>query len=694
MTARQNLIRNGIPPHRLLPNKETNIFKNLLKEFELKQYKKGLKMCEQILKKHPDHGETLCMKGLFLVHLDRKDEGISTVKLGITKDLTSHICWHVYGLIHRTDKNYSEAMKCYLQALKFDPNNFQILRDLALLQTQLRRYDALVQTRTTLLQFQPKNQSFWLGLVMANEMAGRPAIALKVLQSYEEAVKIPVKPFDHETSEVLMYKNHLIQLTGDYEQALTHLDEVQRRVCDTLAWREQRAYLLYRLGRFEEAEVAYRGLIDLNPDNREYLRTGRSKDIELPENTPERITEACRQLTMVYPRSQQLQLIPLYLAHDTEFRRQTDTYVRQHFTKGVPSLFSTLKQLYTHQPDKVAVVHDVVAAYKDGLAAEEPATVEKPSPYIWALYFLALHYNFLGDHVRALATVEEALARCPSLVELHLAKAKFVKHQGDLAGASAILTRVREMDPSDRFVNNKCTKYLLRHDQTDEAEKTIMQFVRQDVPDKLQEFKELQVLWYQLESGHSFRRQHRYGQALKRYHQVAKDFTEFLDDQFDFHTYSLRKLTMRSYGQILRFEDRLYTRPQYRVAALAAVDIYLLLEDRRVHQAAQNGNAAATPHPNKKKPHKPAVPAATTSTPAAAGSAKDGATGEGEVKVVVDLDPLGESYLEAKSFPAEALKLLQPLVQLGQPDLDVELAQTRVYLAQAKWDLAAQALGR
>lgn len=52
--------------------------------------------------------------------------------------------WHVYGLLYRADKNYEEAAKCYANALKFNKNDFNILRDYAILQTQMRHYDALV----------------------------------------------------------------------------------------------------------------------------------------------------------------------------------------------------------------------------------------------------------------------------------------------------------------------------------------------------------------------------------------------------------------------------------------------------------------------------------------------------------------------------------------------------------------------
>ena len=37
---------------------------------------------------------------------------------------------------------------------------------------------------------------------------------------------------------------------------------------------------------------------------------------------------------------------------------------------------------------------------------------------------------------------------------------------------------------------------------------------------------------------------------------VVQHFTDWIDDQFDFHTYCLRKMTMRAYVGLLRLEDK------------------------------------------------------------------------------------------------------------------------------------------
>jgi hypothetical protein len=60
------------------------------------------------------------MKGLVLTHMGKREDGIDLVKKGMRFDLTSHICWHVFGLIQKGEKNYEEALKSYTQALRFD----------------------------------------------------------------------------------------------------------------------------------------------------------------------------------------------------------------------------------------------------------------------------------------------------------------------------------------------------------------------------------------------------------------------------------------------------------------------------------------------------------------------------------------------------------------------------------------------
>lgn len=61
---------------------------------------------------------------------------------------------------------------------------------------------------------------------------------------------------------------------------------------------------------------------------------------------------------------------------------------------------------------------------------------------------------------------------------------------------------------------------------------------------------------------------------------IFQHFSEIIEDQFDFHTYCMRKMTLRSYVGLLRLEDVLRAHPFYFKAARCAIEVYLRLHDK------------------------------------------------------------------------------------------------------------------
>ena len=103
-----------------------------------------------------------------------------------------------------------------------------------------------------------------------------------------------------------------------------------------------------------------------------------------------------------------------------------------------------------------------------------------------------------------------------------MTKGRILKHAGDSSAAMESLNEARELDLQDRFINSKCTKYMLRADRVPEAEKTVVLFARADIADPLNDLVDMQAQWYLLEAGESHLRQGQTGKALKRFHQVEK----------------------------------------------------------------------------------------------------------------------------------------------------------------------------
>lgn len=148
--------------------------------------------------------------------------------------------------------------------------------------------------------------------------------------------------------------------------------------------------------------------------------------------------------------------------------------------------------------------------------------MEPPTALLWTLYFLAQHYDFKRESDKALGYINRAIEHTPTLVELHMTKGRILKHAGDFNQAVESLNEARELDLQDRFINSKCTKYMLRADKVAEAEKTVVLFARADIADPLNDLVDMQAQWYLLEAGESHLRQGQIGKALKRFHQIEK----------------------------------------------------------------------------------------------------------------------------------------------------------------------------
>lgn len=260
-----------VPNSRQLPSKEAGLFRQLLRMYENKQYKRGLRAAEQILKKFPDHGETTAMKGLIISFLGRKEESYELVKKALRLDVTSHICWHVLGLLYRADQNYEEAIKCYRNALRNDKENLQLMRDLSVLYIQIRNFEGLKDARQMLLNIKPQQKLSWIGLALAYHLLENYDMALKILNAYDssQGVKDP-NVYDFEQSEMLLYRNRIMIDGKKYKEALDDLESIKLFVFDELYVKETKAFLLSQLGKNEESANIYLGLIKENPENSKY----------------------------------------------------------------------------------------------------------------------------------------------------------------------------------------------------------------------------------------------------------------------------------------------------------------------------------------------------------------------------------------------------------------------------------------
>ncbi|KAF9408017.1 N-alpha-acetyltransferase 15, NatA auxiliary subunit [Podila epigama] len=640
----------------------------------------------------------MAMKGLFCSNLDRKEEGYDLVKKGIRFDMKSHICWHVLGLLYRADKNFEEAIKCYGHALKYDKGNIQILRDLSVLQMQMRNYEGYVDSRHELVELRSQNRQYWIGLAIGYHMMGKLDLSVKVLNAYEDTLKdIPATP-DFEHSEMLIYHNSILDEMGDAQVALDHLNAVEKHICDRTAIRERRAKYLLALGRLEEAEAGHRLLITQNPDNFAYF-DGLRKSVGLG-NQPSTVEEEAKLLQLFkslqveHPRSNAARRLPLNFTTGATFVEIADAYCRNMLRKGVPSLFVNIKPLYANK-EKEQAMENLVLGYLDALTKSKGfdhsgAITEPPTALLWTLYFLAQHFDLKRETDKALGYINRAIEHTPTLVELHMTKGRILKHAGDYVAAMNCVNEARELDLQDRFINSKCTKYMLRADKIAEAEKTVVLFTRADLPSPLDDLVDMQAIWFSLECAESHIRQGQLGRALKRLHQIEKHFIDFTDDQIDFHSYSLRKMTLKAYVSLLKFEDRLRNHAYYTRAVQGAVKSYVTLFDKPegADTPEMEGMTEAEKKKFRNKQRKAELKAQKEQEEKKALADQELLKKGGKI----DEDPEGLKYTKMEDPLGEALKLLRPLQDLAPNRIDTHLMAFELYIRKKKYLLALGAL--
>lgn len=258
--------------------------------------------------------------------------------------------------------------------------------------------------------------------------------------------------------------------------------------------------------------------------------------------------------------------------------------MRDRLRKGIPSLFRDLKNLYI-DPEKIKTITDLVTGYIASLrsdqrfSSKEEAGSESPVVLVWALYYAAHHYDHLADYAKALAAVNEALDHTPTNIDLYVLKARILKHSGDVELAHDYMEEARKLDTADRYLNTKCVRYALRADKIDVANDVVSLFLRDG--DNLISLFDMQCCWFELQCGHSYSRQKDFGRALKQYTSVVKHFQDMEDDQFDFHSYCLKKLTLKAYVGMIRMEDKIRSHRFFFKACQGAVQTYLDMYDSR-----------------------------------------------------------------------------------------------------------------
>ena len=499
--------------------------------------------------------EKITCTGSALPHLSRY----------LSLQLRSHVCWHVYGLLHRSDHNYNEAIKAYKQALRIDSDNIQILRDLSMLQIQMRDLPGFAVTRHNILSLKPNGKINWLAFALAKHLNGDLRGAISVIDIYlgtlaEGAAEL-ARGF--EASELAMYRNKILaEIPDNLTEALEHLSTCENVVVDRSSWLITRTKYQLKLRDYGAAkestlEMFKRGmtenykihslymcaLLELDSDvcDEAWKLPGSrtlASMIPLSDEQKQKLLEAYR--TEIFPHydySAAVQRIPMNLVSGDRLRNSLDVFCRKSLVKGVPSLCNELSTFllversgrYEFATDPVEVkqhpvfklLEEMVGGYVSCLETNskllpEDESEEPPSTTLWTWYLRAGLHELAGEYAEGIALLDKCLEHTPTAVDVYELKGRLQKSAGDINAAVESLDKGRDLDRQDRYINNQTTKYMLQAGMEEEALQRISLFTKHEGNPEANLY-DMQCSWYELELAACYAKKEKWGKALKKY---------------------------------------------------------------------------------------------------------------------------------------------------------------------------------
>lgn len=648
--------------------KDAASFQRALTLYEKREYEKSLVELEAVLKRRKErlHGESLCLKGLLLFHIDKANaaESQRLITEGTQVDSQSHVAWHMAGIFYKLQHDYAKAYRAYTNSYRLNKENPNVYQDLAMLAAQQRDFPFLVEVRRRALSHKMSVRMAWSALLAAQFLARQYEDLEKTGELYERVLAVdasartaPIKQDELiEESELLMLRNRAIQLQNAPQRALENLRTIEPRVRDRLAWLEAEAELLAELGSPEAVEK-YRALVERNPDCLEYL-------VALEKLVGGDIDAHYAQLEQqlrhaLVPKLRRLEL----LQNTPAFADVFLTFVRGQLARGVLTVFVLVEPLYSDPK-----VPALVDANVDSLtSSDETVALAK-------LVFLASHYSQTGRHTQALELLEQTPAPTDpdTSADFSLAYARVLGRAGDFAASARVLHAAAAALPNDVLLNARAGEAALHALDVESGYAHAFAFaysgkhVKTDA-EAIKHLVSIESVNVVLAMARAHARRQEHGLALKRALQATGIFDAYQREQYDFHFFGPRKGTLRQYISLVEWEDRVYDNPVYAEAAEIAVREWIAF-------------------------HAPYTDVTSEAKETAAKNWRKKQLDKLDLKA--DNDPFGIAALEAKDGLARALELLQPLKQARPTDAGVALLEFEVYAAQKKYVLAAQCLKR
>ena len=540
----------------------------------------------------------MALKGLSELGLGDIITAENLIKEGIKLGIKNSKVWHFYALFHKEQKNYTKAVNCYTYANKYDPENFNIIKDLSYLLLFLGRFEDFSKYSLDCVTARSSLSLSWVQYSLAEFFLENYEKSLflinSVIKSFEDTMK------KQEYHEVILFKANILFKLNKFEECIDILEkELDKRCVDKITFYERIINSCVKIRNMEKGVKYCKLALKKNPENIfTYLNyfNLKVKNINLnkyeelfnfEENSEERKNIYEILTKEIEPELNKVKItekIKLGITFGDEFKKLFSHYFLKSIKNNLPSFFNNIKFIYQYpkQKSKILIIEEIVSSNITQIESNKNLSKEIldlnkdnvnlsiPTVFIWVYYFASQHYDILGESEKALKYINKAIKSTPSVVEFFMVKSKILKHNLLFEEASMAMGKAKDLDLSDRYLNAKHAKAIVRKGDVDESANIMMEFVKNPLIEE--NMLRYQCLWFKIESGMAYLKQGKLLMAHRMFKGILENFKEMFEDQNDFYNYSLRRYMLNDFSNFIIYTRNMF-KNQIVVSSLFNLDL-------------------------------------------------------------------------------------------------------------------------
>ena len=526
----------------------------------------------------------MALKGLTEFFLSGKESAEKLIKDSLKLGMKNSKVWHFYALFHKEQKNYAQTVRCYMFANKYEPDNLTILKDLSNLLLYLGNFDDFAKYSLQCLTTKSSLGVNWVQYSLAEYFLKNYEKSLQlidsVIKNFEDTMK------KQEMHEVLLFKSNILFKLKRYEECIDLLEKNMDKWCvDRATFIEKIINSCIQIHNVEKGIKYCIMALKINPENINIylsyfnlkikdLNLSKYEDLfTLEENSPKRkeiydilVKEIEPELTKVKINEK----IKLGLLEGDEFKKLFCKYFYKNIKSNLPSFFNNIKFIYQYpqQKSKIPIIESVLTSnitkIESGQILSDEilslnidnSNINIPTTFIWVYYFSAQHFEILGNSEKALEYINKAIKSTPTVVEFFMVKSRILKHNLLYEEAAKSMGKAKDLDLSDRYLNAKHAKSVLRNGNVDESTKIMCEFVKNPLLEE--NMLRYQCLWFKIETGIAYLKSGKLLLSHRMFKGILDNFKEMYEDQSDFYNYSLRRYMLSDFYNLINYTKNMY----------------------------------------------------------------------------------------------------------------------------------------